>query len=53
VPNQILIAFFTKLKMYGFWRGEGLFAELLNILENPGATGLNGSARTLPIDGIG
>jgi hypothetical protein len=26
---------------------------LLNILENPGATGLNGSARTLPIDGIG
>jgi hypothetical protein len=53
VPNQILIAFFTKLKMYGFWRGEGLFAELLRILENPDATALGGSARTLPIVGSG
>jgi hypothetical protein len=26
--------------MYGFWRGEGLFAELLRILENPDATAL-------------
>jgi len=34
VPDQILIAFFAKLKLYGFWRDEGLFAELLKILEN-------------------
>jgi hypothetical protein len=29
VPCQILIAVFAKLTLYGFWRGEGLFAELL------------------------
>jgi hypothetical protein len=45
VPGQIPIAFVAKLKVYGFWRGEGLIAELLKILENQGATGLGGSAQ--------
>ena len=40
VPGQILIAFVPKLKLYGFWRGEGWFAEFLKILENQGMTGL-------------
>ena len=40
VPGQILIAFVPKLKLYGFWRGEGWFAEFLKILENQGVTGL-------------
>ena len=44
VPNQILIAVFAKLTLYGLWCGEGRFAELLKILENDGATGLGGWA---------
>ena len=36
VPDQILIAFLAKLRLYGFWRGAGLFAELLRILEKMG-----------------
>src|SRR6202040_1951332 len=40
VPDQIVIAFVAKLKLYGFWRVEGLFPELLRVLENDGATGL-------------
>ena len=40
VPGQILIAFVAKLTLYGFWPGEGRFAELLRILEKDGATGL-------------
>jgi hypothetical protein len=39
VPVRILVAFFAKLKVYRFWGGEGLFAELLRILEKVGATG--------------
>ena len=39
MPGQIVIAFVAKLKLYGFWRGEGRFAELLRILEKDGATG--------------
>jgi hypothetical protein len=53
VPNQILIAFVAKLRLYGFWRGEGRFAELLRILEKDGATGLGGSQRALRFVGIG
>jgi len=53
VPGQILIALFAKLRLYGFWRGEGLFAELLRVLEEGGATGLGGSPRALRIVGIG
>jgi hypothetical protein len=34
VPGEILIAVVPKLKLYGFWRGEGQFAEFLRILEN-------------------
>ena len=53
VPGQILIAFIAKLRLYRFWRGEGLFAELLRILEKDGTTGLGGSRRALWIVGIG
>ena len=53
VPGQILIAFVAKLKLYGFWRGEGRFAELLRILEKDGATGLGGWQRAVRIVGIG
>ena len=51
VPGQILIAFVAKLKLYGFWRFEGLFAELLRILEKSGADGLAAqrAARTVDI----
>jgi hypothetical protein len=38
VPGQIVIAFVAKFMVYKFWRGEGLFAELLRILEKGGAT---------------
>jgi len=37
VPNQIAIAVFPKLTLYGCWRFEGRFTELLKILENGGA----------------
>jgi hypothetical protein len=40
VPDEILIVFVAKLRLYGFWLAEGLFAELLRILEKDGATGL-------------
>jgi hypothetical protein len=33
VPSQILVAVVAKLTLYGFWGGEGRFAELLRILE--------------------
>lgn len=48
VPGQILIAFVAKLKRYGFWPGEGRFAELLRILEKEGATGWGGSILGCP-----
>jgi hypothetical protein len=53
VPGQILIVFVAKLRLYGFWRGEGLFAELLRILEKDGATGLGGSQVALRMVRIG
>jgi hypothetical protein len=53
VPNQILIAFVAKLTVYVFWRGAGLFAELLRILEKDGTTELGGSPRALRFVGIG
>jgi len=53
VPNQILIAFVAELTVYVFWRVEGLFAELLRILEKDGTTGLGGSQRALRFVGIG
>ena len=53
MPGQILIAFVAKLRLYGFWRGEGLFAELLRILEKDGATGWGGWQRALRMVGIG
>lgn len=46
VPDQILIAFVAKLKLYGFLCGKGLLTEFLRILENDGAIGL-GAARTV------
>ena len=38
VPDQILIAVFPKLRLYGFGPSEGRFAELPRILEDDGAT---------------
>ncbi len=38
VPSQIVIAFVAELTLYGFRHAEGLFAELLKILEEPSAT---------------
>jgi len=40
VPGQILIAFVAEFRLYGFWGGDGLFAELLRTLEKDGATEL-------------
>ena len=39
MPDQILVACFPELRVYGFWGGKGHFAELLKILEKEGATG--------------
>ena len=39
MPDQILIAFFPELRLYGLWGDKGHFAELLKILEKEGATG--------------
>lgn len=36
VPGEIVIAFVTKFRLYGFWLAEGLFAKFLSILENTG-----------------
>ena len=36
MPGGILIAFVAELNLYGFWRAEGLFPELLKILERMG-----------------
>ena len=36
VPDQILNAFVAKLRLYGFWGGEGVFTELVRILEKMG-----------------
>jgi hypothetical protein len=38
VPGEIVVAFVAKLTLYGFWPADGLFAELLRILENRGDT---------------
>jgi hypothetical protein len=38
VPDEILSAFVAELTLYGFWVAEGLFAELLKILEKDDAT---------------
>jgi hypothetical protein len=43
VPNQILIALFPKLKLYGFGGAGSRFPEFLKIWENDGAMGLVGS----------
>jgi hypothetical protein len=53
VPGQIVIAFVAELKVYEFWRGRRLFAELWRILEKKGA--LVGSVwqRAVWIVGIG
>jgi len=40
VPDQILIAFVAKLRLYGFRHPKCLFAELSSILEKVGATWL-------------
>jgi hypothetical protein len=53
VPHRILIAYFPKLRVYGFWFGEGRFAELLKTLEKDGATGLGGWPGALGIVEIG
>ncbi len=53
MPDQIEIALVTELRLYGFWRGAGLFTEFLKILENQDATGLGGPARALAVVGIG
>jgi hypothetical protein len=29
----MLVAFVARLRVYDFWRGEGVFAELLRILD--------------------
>ena len=57
MPGQILIAFVAEFRLYGFWGGDGLFAELLRILEKDGATEL-ATRQALPVgawwfDGIG
>jgi hypothetical protein len=36
VPGQIVVAVVAELTLYGFWHCEGLFAELLRILEKDG-----------------
>jgi hypothetical protein len=53
VPDQILIGVFPKIRLYGFRRVEGRFAELLKVLEEGGATGLGGSPGALGIIDIG
>jgi hypothetical protein len=53
VPDQILIACVAKLRLYGFRRPEGRFAELLSILEKHGATGLGDLQVALRIGGNG
>jgi hypothetical protein len=53
VPNQIVVAVFAKLNVYGFGPVEARFAELLSILENEGATNLGGSGRAAEFVGIG
>jgi hypothetical protein len=45
VPGQILIAFVAKLRLHGFCPAEGLFPELLRILEKEGATCWGGAQR--------
>ncbi|MBY0526198.1 MAG: hypothetical protein K2R98_22580 [Gemmataceae bacterium] len=45
VPDQILIAFVAKLRLYCFWPAEAPFTELLRILENEGATGCGSPRR--------
>jgi hypothetical protein len=38
VPDQVVIALFPKIRLYGFWHAAGRFPELWRILENEGAT---------------
>jgi hypothetical protein len=52
VPDRIVIAFFPKLRLYGFRPVESWFPELLKTLEMDGATGL-GWRRALGTGGIG
>jgi hypothetical protein len=40
VPDQIVIAVFPKLRLYGFCPAGGRFTELLKTLEDDGATGM-------------
>ena len=53
VPGRILVALVAKLRVYGFWRREGRFPELLRILEKDRATGLGVSEYAWRLDGIG
>jgi hypothetical protein len=53
VPSEILIAFVTKLTLYGFRPPEARFPKFLRILENAGATRLAQSPSALPRIGIG
>ena len=53
VPDQILIAVFPELRLYGFRRAESWFPKLLSILEEGGATGLGESAGALRSVGMG
>jgi hypothetical protein len=40
VPDQILIAVFPELRLYGFRGAESWFPEFLKVLEEGGATGV-------------
>jgi hypothetical protein len=53
VPNQILVAVFAKINLYGFGPVEARFPELLSILENEGATNVGRSGRAAEFVGIG
>jgi hypothetical protein len=53
VPDRILIAYFPKLRVYGFWPGERRFAELLKILEKDDVIGSGGCPGALRMVGIG
>ena len=43
VPDQIVVAIFAKLTLYGFCPPSGRFTEILKILESDGATDPAGS----------
>jgi hypothetical protein len=51
VPGQILVAVVAELTVYRFRGREGLFAELLRILEKEGEPGFGGVTGALRIGG--